>query len=98
MGDEKKLVEDPCVKIAEKRGWVQRKMAYLGRRGCRDRDFYKDGIILMVEFKAPGEEPRPDQATEHKRLKAVGFDVHVIDNVEDFIELLDRTESLASPE
>lgn len=96
MGAEQ-VVENKCVLIAQKRGWVARKMSYLGRRGCRDRDFYKDGCLLMVEFKAPGEGLRPDQKKEKKVLKAVGFDVHVIDNVEDFCELLDRTEALASP-
>lgn len=81
-------IEDECVAIAEADGWLVRKMAYVGRRGCRDRDFYKDGVLLMVEFKAPGEKPRKDQAEEHKVLKASGFDVHVIDNVDDFRRLL----------
>ena len=81
-------IEDECVAIAEADGWLVRKMAYVGRRGCRDRDFYKDGVLLMVEFKAPGEKPRKDQAEEHKVLKANGFDVHVIDNVDDFRRLL----------
>ena len=81
-------IEDECVAIAEADGWLVRKMAYVGRRGCRDRDFYKDGVLLMVEFKAPGEKPRKDQAKEHKALKANGFVVHVIDNVDDFRRLL----------
>ena len=81
-------IEDECVAIAEADGWLVRKMAYVGRRGCRDRDFYKDGVLLMVEFKAPGEKTRKDQAEEHKVLKANGFVVHVIDNVDDFRGLL----------
>lgn len=81
-------IEDECVAIAEAAGWLVRKMAYVGRRGCRDRDFYKDGVLLMVEFKAPGEKPRKDQRREHEVLKGKGFDVHVIDNVDDFRRLL----------
>jgi len=84
-------LEDDCIKIAEGQGWVTRKMGYIGRRGCRDRDFYKDGVIVMVEFKAPGETPRPDQRNEHKILKGVGFDVFVIDNEADFRRLLSES-------
>lgn len=88
MFEKEDELEKRCIKIAEADGWLVRKMAYVGRRGCRDRDFYKDGVLLMVEFKAPGEKPRKDQAEEHKVLKANGFVVHVIDNVDDFRGLL----------
>lgn len=33
----------------------------------------------FVEFKAPGQKPRPSQAREHERLRALGFTVDVID-------------------
>lgn len=84
-------LEDDCIKIAESLGWVTRKMQYIGRRGCRDRDFYKDGHAVFVEFKAPGEKPRPDQRIERKLLSGVGIKIHVIDNEDDFRRLLSES-------
>ena len=81
-------LENHCVKLAEKLGWVSRKMSYIGRRGCRDRDFYRGGKVLMVEFKAPGERPKRDQVQEHAVLAGVGITIHVIDNEEDFMRLI----------
>lgn len=33
----------------------------------------------FIEFKAPGQKPRPSQTREHERLRALGFTVDVID-------------------
>jgi len=42
------------------------------------------GRVVFIEFKAPGKKPTPLQAAWHSRLRALGFEVHVIDNVSDF--------------
>jgi transposase len=42
------------------------------------------GRATFIEFKAPGKKPTPLQAAWHSRLRALGFEVHVIDNVSDF--------------
>jgi hypothetical protein len=42
------------------------------------------GRVVFIEFKAPGKKPTPLQAAWHARLRALGFEVHVIDNVSDF--------------
>ncbi|MFL0245506.1 VRR-NUC domain-containing protein [Candidatus Clostridium stratigraminis] len=47
------------------------------------------GRIVFIELKAPGEKPRPIQDYRAKELKALGFEVKVIDSMEDikaFIE------------
>lgn len=38
------------------------------------------GRLIFVECKAPGEQPRADQLREHKRLRALGFTVVVLDS------------------
>lgn len=41
-----------------------------------------DGHVAFVEVKAPGEHPRPLQLARHRMLRRLGFQVYVIDGVE----------------
>lgn len=41
-----------------------------------------DGVFAFVELKAPGENPRPLQKARHRKLRALGFKVYVIDSVD----------------
>ena len=43
---------------------------------------------MIVEFKAPKKKPTPYQQAIHRRLMAVGWEVHVIDNIEEGKALL----------
>lgn len=82
-------VEDTVIAWAENNGWIARFMAYRGRRGCRDVDFYGYGRIVMMEFKKPnGGELSPGQVRERDRLAERGLTVHVIDKPEQGIRLL----------
>lgn len=83
-------VENAVIEWAEANGFETRKMTYAGRHGCRDRDFYGYGHKLLVEFKRRDGKPRPHQDRERGRLANVGVTVHVIDNVDDGIALLER--------
>lgn len=40
------------------------------------------GRVVFVELKRPGERPRPLQAWTIERLRALGFEVRVIDSIE----------------
>ena len=72
-------VEDDVVAWAENRGWLVRKMQYVGRRGCPDRFFFRNGNLVIIEFKRPGRKgPDPQQAREHKRYAEAGWKVHTI--------------------
>ncbi|BEO04319.1 VRR-NUC domain-containing protein [Serratia marcescens] len=52
-----------------------------GRRSVPDRlVLLPGGRAVFVECKAPGEKPRPDQLREHNRLRALGFEVVVVDS------------------
>ena len=76
-------IEGKVCHDAEAEGWFQRKLSWIGRTGAPDRFFAKEGRVVLIEFKAPGEVPRADQVREHKRLRAAGVEVHVVDNVAD---------------
>lgn len=74
-------VEDDVVAWAENHGWLVRKMQYVGRRGCPDRFFWKDGKLVIVEFKRPGRNKAdPLQVREHKRYADAGWKVHLIND------------------
>lgn len=50
-------------------------------------DMYHPSTV-WVEVKAPGEVPEPHQEREHKRMRAMGQRVEVIDSIEGVEELL----------
>ncbi len=84
-------VEDKVVAWAENNGWLVRKMEYIGRRGCPDRFFWKNGHLVMIEFKRPGKNRAdPQQEREHRRLEAAGWKVYVVNSVETAKEILNQ--------
>jgi hypothetical protein len=80
-----KHIEVRCRKIAKERGHLFWKLEVPGYPGVPDRLMLSDGArITFIEFKAPGKKPTPLQNAWHEKLRALGFTVHVIDNVSDF--------------
>ena len=77
------VFEEILIEYAASRGWLFRKLKFLGRRGAPDRLFAKDGRVMFVELKAPGELPSPNQVREIDELRAAGLEVHLIDNLND---------------
>lgn len=89
MGIEARLEELTCDR-AKARGWEHRKLGWIGRRNAPDHFFGKPGVgAFLVEFKQPGEEPRPAQWREIEYLRSCGLVVHVIDNLRDAYALFD---------
>lgn len=85
-------VEDDVVAFAENRGWLVRKMVYPGRRACPDRFFFKNGRVVVIEFKRPGvRKADPLQVREHSRYAAAGVPVHLINNRDAACHLLEGT-------
>lgn len=82
-------MEDLFVERAEQRGWLVRKVQWLGRRRAPDRFLARGGRVMLVELKQPGEPARVDQAREIAALRAAGVEVHLIDNLRDGYALLD---------
>lgn len=61
-----------------------RKVKWIGRKGAPDRVVMLNGKVTWVEFKAPGERPSAQQASEHRRMRKMGMDVRVIDDFVDW--------------
>lgn len=83
------VMEQLLFERATKSGWLHRKLKWIGRRNAPDRFFAKDGRVMLVELKQPGEAPRPGQEREIAILRAAGVVVHVIDNLRDGYALFD---------
>lgn len=61
-------------------GWIARKLKWIGRRNGPDRFFAKDGRVVLMEFKRPGESARTGQDKEITALSEAGVEVHVVDS------------------
>lgn len=73
-------IESLVCDVAEKDGWLVRKLRWIGRRGGPDRFFAKNGRVVLIEFKAPGETAKAGQGKELRALAAAGVEVHQCDN------------------
>lgn len=77
-------IEGKVCKYAESLGVEQRKFVTPNRRSAPDRIFFAmGGCTLFIEFKKKGGKTTSGQDREISRLKALGFPVHVVDNIED---------------
>lgn len=74
-------IESQIVHEAEAEGWLCRKVKWIGRVAAMDRFFAKAGRVVLIEFKATGEEPRTTQRLEIGRFLKAGVEVHVCDSV-----------------
>jgi len=68
-------------------GWAP-KWTSPGNNGVPDRIIFLPGVITFAELKAPGKKPDPLQIVQHRRLRALGCDVRVIDSKEQVDALL----------
>lgn len=75
-------LEDKAIKLAQSRGWLVRKVKWLGRRGAPDRVFIKHGITIWVEFKQLNKDLRVQQNREVTRMRDHGAHVVRIDRLE----------------
>ena len=81
-------IERSVVAAAKKNGWFVRKVEWVGHVGAPDRVFIRGGLVLWVEFKAPGKKPRPTQVLEHEQMTKHGARVFVVDDVDAGLRLL----------
>jgi len=80
-------VEKYLVKKTKEHGGEIRKVQWVGRRGAPDRLVMLPGHTVWVELKAPGKKAQPHQEREHKRLRAMGQRVEVIDSTDGIDQL-----------
>lgn len=87
-------VESRCKEWARGRGWWVRKFASPANRSVPDDVFGKEGRVIWVEFKRPGEKPTELQVEEHAKMRAAGLDVRVFDSVESFKQAFELIETV----
>ena len=87
MGLEKKL-EKRCTDVAKAHGWWSRKFSSPSNRGVPDRVFLKDGRVVWVEFKAPGNRPTKLQGHEIDLITKHGGIADWCDNIDKFKNML----------
>lgn len=76
-------IEQYLVQQVERNGGLCEKFCSPGKRGVPDRLVtWPGGTMELVEVKAPGKKPRPEQARDHRRRARLGVTVHVIDTRE----------------
>lgn len=93
MARRESYIESKVCAYAVERGWRQRKMQFVGRRGCPDRWFMREqGELLIIEFKDKNGALSPHQRREINWLTTHGFNVHVIDTIEDGFAVFDAWE------
>lgn len=78
-----KDIESAVCRYAERRGWRAVKFTSPNYRSVPDRIFFgHPARVFFIEFKKPGEKPTEKQAKEIARLRAEGFDVFVVDDID----------------
>jgi len=81
-----------CITYAKREGWLGFKWASPAHRGTPDCLFFKDGSLVITEFKSPSGKGRlsPLQRKTIDDLASQSFAVFVVDNFEDFKAILTR--------
>jgi len=76
-------IEQQVVVLARLAGVESLKFQPIGSGGWPDRIFLiPGGRPLFIEFKRPGETPRPLQVARHDELRRLGYYVKVVDSIE----------------
>ena len=84
-------IEVKLRKSVEAQGGFCWKFTSPGTAGVPDRIILMPkGTIAFVEVKAPGEVPRKIQLKRHRQLRALGFQVYVLDDRNKIDEIIHR--------
>lgn len=83
-------MEAALIRYARGRGILTRKFSSPARRGVPDRIFLRDGVVLFLEVKRPGEKPTPLQEHELAEIRRHGGHAEWCDSVASGIIFLDH--------
>ena len=88
--ESEKLIERKLVELTKINNGMCIKLLCNHILGLPDRlCLFPGGKLAFVELKTTGEKPKRIQIFMHKKLRALGFRVEVIDTVEGVIEFVD---------
>lgn len=91
MVESEKLVERKLVELTKINNGMCIKLLCNHILGLPDRlCLFPGGKLAFVELKTTGEKPKRIQIFMHKKLRALGFRVEVIDTVEGVINFVDE--------
>ena len=76
-------IEKKVTEFAQSLGWLAYKWKSVNQRGVPDKIYFKNGRVIIIEFKATDKEPSKKQIKVHKRLRKEGFEVYVVDDIEE---------------
>lgn len=93
MGKPEGTIENYLRDRCRHMGYICFKFAPCGINGIPDRIVIGNGQTVFVELKAPGERPRKNQIAIHRKMRAAGAVVYVIDNKPDVDALLEAISS-----
>lgn len=86
-----KTIERKLADAVKKRGGLAPKFTSPGFDGMPDRIILlPGGHMAFVEVKAPGKAPRPLQEARYRLLRSLGFQVYVLDDVDQIGGVLDE--------
>lgn len=89
-----KQIEQALVRAVKNVGGIAPKFVSPGFDGMPDRIvLLPHGLFAFVELKAPGKKPRPLQLSRHKLLRSFGFQVYVLDSIEQIGVILDEIQA-----
>lgn len=84
-----KKIEQKLVTAVKKHGGICPKFVSPGFDGMPDRLLLlPHGRFAFVEVKAPNQKPRPLQLSRHRLLRRLGFQVYVLDALEDIDKII----------
>ena len=84
-----KKIEQKLVTALKKHGGICPKFVSPGFDGMPDRLLLlPHGRFAFVEVKAPNQKPRPLQLSRHRLLRRLGFQVYVLDALEDIDKII----------
>lgn len=84
-------IETHTIKRVKQLGGFTRKVVYQGRKASPDRwCFFPGGLLVIIELKATGKSPDPQQEDEINTLRATGMNVHWTDSKQGVDDILRR--------
>lgn len=74
-------------KLLEKWGWQVIHLIQTNVNGIPDTLILRNKRALFIEWKRPGQEPRPLQSYRHRKLREQGFETLIVHYIEDLKDL-----------